>query len=527
MMWQMEENRLQTCKSCFNNALLLSLVLLPLAGCASDGFDTRYRTVGSYSGPTKKMLKKGYYYIANKKGGVKIGKTKPYINTNLSSVTMEESMFLEDIEFQINSDANASGQKTASGRKIFTQNRLISQLLPFDRKDLMGELGLCRAANTSLMADIIDDGVVNASAGSQCVKNVRSFTRGKMKFTETAYTYLEDWHGDDFKDALYTFLQSCKAFKSGIKEVKSKTISIGTESDWRELCDIGSQYYKAGFAKGFFERYFSPFRVQDATAAKDNSKFTGYYIWELPISLERSDKYWYPIYALPPECKGTDKSKCPTRADVNAGALSGRGLELAWASNPMDVYFMQVQGTGIGVTEEGQSFRFSFAGKNNLPFVSYSEFLKNNPGFCPVTGYYNQIEWLNQHPSEALQATSVSPSFVFFTKKSGLDPALGSQGTPLVQSRSIAVDPEFIPYGVPMWIETHLPIVDMDNNDDDKWIDWNRLYIAQDTGSAIKGVVRADLYMGHGKKGEFIAKNQNFAGAWYMLIPNSLVERVR
>ena len=129
----------------------------------------------------------------------------------------------------------------------------------------------------------------------------------------------------------------------------------------------------------------------------------------------KTDKYWYPIYALPPECKGTNKSKCPTRADINAGALSGRGLELAWASNPMDVYFMQVQGTGIGVTEQGQSFRFSFAGKNNQPFVSYSEFLKNNPGFCPVTGYYNQIEWLNQHPSEALQATSVSPSFVFFS----------------------------------------------------------------------------------------------------------------
>ena len=123
-MQQMVENRLQTCKSCFNNVLLLSLVLLPLAGCASDSIDTRYRTVGGYSGPTKQMLKKGYYYIANKKGGVKVGKTKPYINTNLSSVTMEESMFLEDIEFKIANDASASGQKTASGRKIFTQNHL-------------------------------------------------------------------------------------------------------------------------------------------------------------------------------------------------------------------------------------------------------------------------------------------------------------------------------------------------------------------------------------------------------------------
>ena len=138
MLQMVERSKMHYCKSCFNNVLLLSLVLLPLAGCASDGFDTRYRQVGNYSGPTKKMLKKGYYYIANKKGGVKVGKTKPYINTNLSSITMEESMFLEDIEFQIDNDASASGQKTANGRKIFTQNKLTSQLLPFDRKDLMG-----------------------------------------------------------------------------------------------------------------------------------------------------------------------------------------------------------------------------------------------------------------------------------------------------------------------------------------------------------------------------------------------------
>ena len=104
---------------------------------------------------------------------------------------------------------------------------------------------------------------------------------------------------------------------------------------------------------------------------------------------------------------------------------------------------------------------------------------------------------------------------------------LGAQGTPLTQSRSIAIDPNYIPYGVPMWIQTHIAVLDTDNHDDDKWVDWNRLYIAQDTGSAIRGVVRADLYMGHGQKGEFIAKNQNFEGTWYMLIPNSLVNKIR
>ena len=462
----------------------------------------------------------GLYYIANKRGGLTADLTRKYINTNITSITFEESIFLDDIDFGFK---KINGKDVAIGRKLYMHNNISTQFFSFDRPDLMGEIGACRVLQQTLIEDLTDDGKINGSAKSHCLSQPRRFSKGQMMFKEVSYNDLEDWHGDDFKDALYAFLQSCSAFK-GEKLVQSKTFSIGTEADWRQICEIGSLYYKAGFSKNFFERYFSPFQITNING-KDESKFTGYYIWEFPVSLTRSDKYWYPIYAIPPECKA-NKNRCPSRDEINRGILAGRGLEIGWASNPMDVYFMQVQGSGFGITEEGQAIRFNYAGKNWQKFVPYSEYIKQNRGFCPVKGYYETIDWLNMHPDKALEATSITQSYVFFNRKSGLEPVVGSQGTPLVQSRSIAIDPAYIPYGVPMWIQTHLAIIDIDNRDNDKWVDWNRLYIAQDTGSAIKGVVRADLYMGHGKKGEFIAKNQNFQGTWYMLIPNSLVNRM-
>ena len=465
--------------------------------------------------------KRGYYHISNKKGGVKADITKQYIDTNISSITLEESIFLEDIDFGFK---KIDGKDVAVGRKLYMYNNFSNKPFDFDRIDLMGEIGQCRIEQKTLVEDITDDGQINGSVDSQCLKNRRQFKKGRMQFKEFSYSELEDWQGDDFRDALYAFLQSCQSFK-GNKIIGSKTFTIGTEADWRKICEIGKRYYKNGYSKVFFERYFSPFQITDVSG-KDTSKFTGYYIWELPVSLKRTEKYWYPIYSMPPECK-KDQSKCPSRDEINQGALIGKGLELAWASNPMDVYFMQMQGSGFGITEDGQGVRFNYAGKNGQTFRTYSEYIKQHKGFCPVSGYYEIINWLNIHPDKALQATSICDSYVFFAKKSGLEPVFGAQGTPLVQSRSIAIDPTYIPYGVPMWIQTHLAILDTDNRDDDKWLDWNRLYVAQDTGSAIKGVVRADLYMGHGKKGEFIAKNQNFSGSWYMLIPNSLVDKIR
>ena len=501
--------------------LILSAFLANTVSCSNSyKYDWLSSKIASSNKTIKRDLKNNRYQLINKQGGETANIANKYIDTNISSITVEESIFLEDLELGFK---KINGKDTPIGRKLYMHNNLTTQLMEFDRKDLMGELGICRVEQKTLFADLADDGIINQSVPSQCLKNPREFVKGRMKFSEKSFNSLEDWHGDDFKDALYAFLQSCKAF-TGNNLVQSKTFSIGTEADWRLICDIGYKYYIAGFAKAFFERYFSPFQITDISG-KDESRFTGYYIWELPVSLERSEKYWYPIYAMPKECKKS-YSNCYSRDEINSGALAGKGLEIGWASNPMDVYFMQVQGSGFGIMEDGKTVRFNYAGKNGMKFQSYGEYIARNKGFCPVSGYYNIIDWLMLNPDKALEATSICKSYVFFERRSGLEPVIGSQGTPLVQSRSIAIDPTYIPYGVPMWIQTHLAILDLDNKDNDKWIDWNRLYIAQDTGSAIKGVVRADLYMGHGKKGEYIAKNQNFAGTWYMLIPNFLVSKI-
>ncbi len=506
------QKKINNKNNCIKFAAALIIVTLLTTSCKKIVRHKKYITRGN----------KGYYLIANKKNGVDAD-VRSYIDTNISSVTVEEALFLEDLELKFK---RQKGQNVAIGRKFYTQNKITTNSFPWDRIDLMGSIGVCRAQQTTAMADLFDDGIINKSVQALCLKQngARKFKKGNMKFTESSYSLLEDWHGDDFKDALYAFLQSCVAFK-GNKPVQSKTFSIGNESDWRELCEIGKKYYNAGYEKMFFERYFSPFKITE-TNGRSHGKFTGYYLWELPISLTRTDKYWYPIYTIPTECKLT--KRCPSRNEINAGILDGRGLEIGWALNPMDVYFMQMQGSGIGVTEDGKQYKFVYTGHNNMKFIPYSEFLKKNPKFCPVKGYGKIVEWLNKEPKKALRATGISDNYVFFERKSGLEPIIGAQGTALTQSRSIAIDNKYIPYGVPMWIQTNIAVIDVDNNSSNKkWINWNRLHIAQDTGSAIKGIIRADLYMGHGKKGEFIAKNQNFSGTWYMLIPNSLVDKIR
>ena len=173
----------------------------------------------------RQQLKKGKYYISNKKNEKKAN-SNSYINTNVSSVSEEEALFLEDLELQFEKQG---AQNVAVGRKVYTQNTIITELTPWDRPDLMGQLGMCRSRNATLMNDLSDDGIINGSVHSACFNQPRTSTRGQMRFTENTYSQLEDWNGDDFHDALHAFLHSCTAFK-GNNYVKSKTFSVGTES---------------------------------------------------------------------------------------------------------------------------------------------------------------------------------------------------------------------------------------------------------------------------------------------------------
>jgi membrane-bound lytic murein transglycosylase A len=427
-------------------------------------------------------------------------------------------VFLEDVVFQI----SQRGERTvAVGDKLNIYNKITNQNFSFDNKAYMGSRGVCRASLGHLMEDYQDDGMINGSdKDDQCIQKRIEFNGGNgVQLKEFSFNDLEEWHGDDFKDAMIAFMSNCSKFANA-GDVKSESIYLGKNVDWLELCRIGYEYQKAGFSKGFFERYFSPFKIIDGYKGNDQGLFTGYYIWELPVSLVKTGEYVYPIYAMPPECR---KGSCYSRMQINSGALNVRGLEIAWAKNAMDVYFMQVQGSGIGVLPDGRSVRFNFAGKNNMQFRSFMEFIKQNKGFAPYEKYADVSDWLYQNNQKAIIATNISDSYVFFSIKEEADGVIGSFGVLLTQSRSIAIDPKYIPYGAPVWIETYAPVLDKDIKDRNVFIHFNRLYIAQDTGSAIKGAIRADLYMGHGGKGEWLAKNMKFPGKAYMFLPNFLL----
>lgn len=452
-----------------------------------------------------------------------------YESINLLESNPEEEIFLDDIQFKV---VNKGSRKIATGIKLAKKNNITDKIFAFDQKELMDSVGFCRAKLFHFYDDLKDDGVINySSKNDQCLlKNgVRRFDGKKIALHEFSFFDITDWKDDDFQDAIVAFLSSCKRFATKNEIIKSKSISFGSSKDWLYLCNIAEGYLEVKEEKTFFERYFSPFLVIDKTKDNDSDigKFTSYYIWELEGSRTHSVKNWYPIYTTPQECRG--KSSCYSKDEIHRGILANRNLEVLWTDNPLDVYFMQLQGSGIVKLEDGTLIRLGYESKNNMKFESISKFFQENKEFLPKgLSYYDSIDIVKQNPEISMKAVSCSQSYVFFRELPGLE-FIGGMGVGLTPSRSIAIDPEFIPYGMPMWIETNLPIFDKNGytKDGDEFVDFNRLWIAQDTGSAIKGVIRADLYMGYGAKASFIARNTKFAGRYYMLIPNSIINKIQ
>jgi hypothetical protein len=145
------------------------------------------------------------------------------------SPTLEESIFLEDVSFELVRDNK--NKIIAQGRKLFTKNNVTSVIFPFDSIPLMGQKGECRAKLINLMVDLNDDGILNNSAGDSCMQDTIRASIGDIGLQETSFISLEDWNGDDFKDALFSFLNACRGFESnGL--VKSQTLTIGTKQEW-------------------------------------------------------------------------------------------------------------------------------------------------------------------------------------------------------------------------------------------------------------------------------------------------------
>jgi membrane-bound lytic murein transglycosylase A len=304
------------------------------------------------------------------------------------------------------------------------------------------------------------------------------------------FAELEGWAGDNHAAALRVFRSTC-----GLMDGR----------DWQTLCALAARAKGREAARSFFEAFFRPVLVEDGSPGL----FTGYYEPELDGSRHRGGRFRHPLYALPPEApKGTPWL---TRGEIEGGALAGRGLEIAWVDDPVEAFFLQIQGSGRVRLAEGGVLRLGYAGANGHPYRSVGQRLVARGALEPHELSMDRIKaWVAANPIDGAALLRTNPSFVFFREVSevpaGRGP-LGAMDRSVTALRSLAVDPRFVPLGAPVWIEKEgsEPM--------------RRLMVAQDTGSAIKGAQRADIFFGTGARAGQRAGQVRDGGRMVVLLP--------
>lgn len=310
---------------------------------------------------------------------------------------------------------------------------------------------------------------------------------GAAGATSLRFSDLPGWNEDNHDEALVAFRQSCDAIKA---------------PEWAPICDMAA---KATQAKTFFESVFRPVVIGETPAL-----FTGYYEPELQGSLTRTARFAYPLYAKPPEFDGTSVWHSRTVLEER-GLLRGRGLELAWLDDPVEAFFLQVQGSGRIRLPDGKVMRLGYAAKNNHPYRSIgAELIRRGAMQAHEVSAQGIKSWVRRNPLEGARLLRHNPSFVFFRKLADLPShmgPIGAMGRSVSPLRSIAVDPAFVPLGAPVWIEKQgdTPL--------------RRLMVAQDTGTAIKGAQRADIFYGTGLAAGEAAGRIKDTGRMVVLLP--------
>ena len=302
---------------------------------------------------------------------------------------------------------------------------------------------------------------------------------------------LDGWAADDHQAALAVFLHSCSALDA---------------PDWVPLCKLAVDAGEtAAGARAFFELLFRPVVIGDQPAL-----FTGYYEPELAGSPVRTPNFAYPIYRKPPEL--ADGAVWHSREAIETqGLLRGRGLEIAWLDDPVEVYFLMIQGSGRIRMPDGRVVRVGYGGKNGQPYRSIGQEMIRRGLMTQSDASAQSIRaFVRRNPGLGAELLTFNPSFVFFKTLPDL-PAekgpVGAMGRSVTALRSVAVDPEFTPLGAPVWVEKdgRAPI--------------RALMIAQDTGGAIKGPQRADIFYGTGAGAGKAAGAVKDSGRMVVLLP--------
>lgn len=374
-----------------------------------------------------------------------------------------------------------------------------------------------------------------------------AMTRVAPRFLPVDWTELNGWREDSVHEALPAFLRSCVEWDKlpADAPLGGETAFYGTAGDWRNLCTRARNLENGTPEKirRFFEQSFVPFAVH--AGEEEEGLFTGYYEPELRGSRVRSAEFPIPLLQRPPDLvhvelgefredlKGrriagrvVDGRLKPfeSRAEIDAGKLPFEELALVWVDDPVDAFFLHIQGSGRIVLRDGSVIRVGYDGQNGHPYTAIGRVLVERGAMTVEEASLRTIrEWLAENPKEAADVMAHNASYVFFKEVDIADPGhgpLGSQGVPLTAHRSLAVDATVHAMGVPIWLDTSAP--GEREGDADRSV--RRLMIAQDTGGAIRGPVRGDYFWGFGDEAGEIAGRMRHRGRMFVLIPAALAQ---
>ena len=323
------------------------------------------------------------------------------------------------------------------------------------------------------------------------------------RFEAVKWSKLPGWKTDDALAAWPAIVSTCHA--------------LGTRPPWQAFCSavISASPADAAFVRGFLEQQLTPYRIERVTGRKRETQglVTGYYEPLLHGARERSDMFSTPLYRPPddllivdlasviPELKGKrvrgrleGNKVVPYYSRAASRVAPGlAGHEIVWIDNALDAFMLEVQGSGRVQLATGETIRLQYADQNGHPYRSIGRYLADQ-GVMTIDQVNTPAirAWLAANPARVNEVLDSNPSVVFFNEAPLEDPSIGpkgAQGMPLTAGRSIAIDPKFLPLGAPMFLSTTQPGSDLP---------LQRLVVAQDTGGAIRGPVRADLFFGFG-----------------------------
>ncbi len=350
------------------------------------------------------------------------------------------------------------------------------------------------------------------------------------------FSDLAGWQDDDLGPALTAFRRSCeRLFRLDPQTAMAAGGRAGRVADWHPVCKAAAD---TSGPREFFESRFAPFA---ATSEDENEGlFTGYYEPELRGSRDPGGPYTVPLYGLPDDLISVDLGRFrddlkgrriagrqvdgrlqpyPDRGAIADGGLGDHGRPLLWVDDAVDAFFLHIQGSGRVILAEGGMARLGYAATNGHAYYAIGRELVERGALERAAVSLQSIRhWLVEHPSEAQAVMNTNRSYVFFRELEGEGP-LGAGGTVLTPGRTLAVDRRFLALGLPLWLDTAAP--GRDGKSDGQRL--QRLMVSQDTGGAIRGAIRGDVFFGHGAEAELMAGHMRHQGRYFVLLPKELV----